>query len=110
MKNKISKVEILRRKKISKAHRGKIISKETREKLRLVNIGKKHSEETKRKISISNLGGNSGSFYKGMKQPHNEKNQNWKGDDIGYSGIHKWLSRNFPKPSQCEFCNKKKRI
>jgi hypothetical protein len=47
---KISKAEG-RREKISAAHKGKILSDKTKEKLRQCNLGKKHTEETKRKIS-----------------------------------------------------------
>jgi hypothetical protein len=37
---------------LSKTHKGKIISKETRRKMGISQIGRKHSEETKRKMSM----------------------------------------------------------
>ena len=32
-------------------------------------------------------------------------NQNWKGDNIGYTAIHIWLTTNFKKPTKCEHPN-----
>jgi hypothetical protein len=36
----------------------------------------------------------------------NETNGMWK-DDVGYSGLHKWIRRNLPKPIgyKCEICD-----
>jgi len=31
---------------------------------------------------------------------------NWKGDWVGETGLHRWVSRNKPKPKVCEQCNK----
>lgn len=31
-------------------------------------------------------------------------NHNWKGDKIGYFGIHTWLNRRFGRPKKCENC------
>jgi hypothetical protein len=28
----------------------------------------------------------------------------WKGDAVGYSGIHMWAARNFIRPAACEMC------
>ena len=36
-----------------------------------------------------------------------DKNPNWKGSEVGYSGLHAWISRHKPKPKLCEQCNKK---
>jgi hypothetical protein len=38
------------------------------------------------------------------------RNPNWKGDAVGYIGIHNWVERNKPKPSMCEICGSKKRL
>jgi hypothetical protein len=35
----------------------------------------------------------------------NEKNPNWKGDNVGLKPLHGWLRRHKPKPDQCEECN-----
>lgn len=37
-----------------------------------------------------------------------EKNPVWKGDDVSYSALHKWLNVHKPKPELCEECHKKK--
>lgn len=33
------------------------------------------------------------------------KNIQWKGDKVGYRGLHKWQERQLGKPNHCEFCN-----
>lgn len=38
-----------------------------------------------------------------------EKNYNWKGDGVGYFGLHSWLKRNFKKPKSCELCGQEKK-
>lgn len=53
----------------------------------------KHTEETKRKISESRKGLTAGA-----------KHHNWKGDEVGYASLHRWLSYNHPKTGVCEFC------
>jgi len=55
-------------------------------------MGNYHSEESKQRIRFANLG---------------EKNNSWKGDDVGYWGLHKWINRNRPKPQsgKCGICN-----
>ena len=35
-----------------------------------------------------------------------KENPNWKGDKVGYSGLHKWVSRHFGKPKECEKCGR----
>ena len=35
-------------------------------------------------------------------------NCEWKGDDATSSSIHKWLTKNKPKPERCQRCGKKK--
>ena len=41
-----------------------------------------------------------------------EANPNWKGDNVGYHGIHAWLKRHFGHADRCEFssCNKKSKV
>lgn len=51
----------------------------------------KHSEETKQKMRANQIG---------------EKNSDWKGDGVGYSGLHEWIRMNKPKPELCEECKK----
>lgn len=39
------------------------------------------------------------------KQKRLEQNPGWKGDKVGYRGIHSWVVRNWGKASQCESCS-----
>ena len=31
-------------------------------------------------------------------------NHNWKGDGVGYAGLHMWVHAHLPRPELCEFC------
>ena len=33
-----------------------------------------------------------------------EKANHWKGDDVGYFGLHVWINKKLGKPKKCEFC------
>lgn len=39
-----------------------------------------------------------------------EKNPNWKGDKIGYHGLHSWVHRHLPKPKACQECGEQKKL
>ena len=88
--------------------------------------GFKHTEASKKKMSLSRLG-NSWGFKKGFSFWKNKKRSredikkmskshigkylaedacNWKGDKVGYHGLHKWISRCLGKPKTCEYCKK----
>jgi len=30
----------------------------------------------------------------------------WKGDKVGYEGLHEWVRNNYPPPDKCEDCDK----
>lgn len=34
-----------------------------------------------------------------------ELNPSWKGDNVGYWGIHVWIQKQLGKPNKCEHCN-----
>ena len=72
------------------------------------NEGRSHSEETRNKISKKLLGHppNSGSFKKGDPRLVGENNHKWKGDNVGYVGIHHWIKKKLGYPKICEFCKK----
>jgi hypothetical protein len=40
------------------------------------------------------------------KSVRKEGNINWKGDGVGYSGLHVWLRRNVKKPATCQDCGR----
>lgn len=88
-----------------------------------INVGRKVSEETRRKIgagnkiSVQKFYDNGGhAWNKGLKvrtntgRTHfkkgcvNELNTNWKGNDVGYHGLHKWIQRHKGKADKCEKC------
>lgn len=33
-----------------------------------------------------------------------ELHHNWKGNEVGYKGLHDWINRNFGKPAICWYC------
>ena len=113
------------KRKIGNANRNKIPSKETIKKLSESHKGKHPSEATRKKMSESHSGEKHPLFgkhltkelrkkmsekKKGKPNPlaQNEKHPQWKGDDVGYFGLHKWVKRHKPKVERCEECNKKK--
>jgi hypothetical protein len=51
--------------------------------------GRKYTSEHKLNISLSR---------------QNEKNPMWKGESVGYGGIHSWIRRRNNKPALCEQC------
>lgn len=61
-----------------------------------------HSMESKKKISEGHKGqkawnkGVSASWVAGEKSPE------WKGDSVGYRGLHMWINKVLGKPTFCE--------
>lgn len=35
-----------------------------------------------------------------------EEHSQWKGDDVGYSGVHTWVKKEYGQPDKCEQCGK----
>lgn len=65
--------------------------------------GQHHTEATKEKISLLKKGKrmSPGTEFKKGQIPFN-----WKGDDVGYDGLHRWVNRYLGKPGTCEHCSK----
>jgi hypothetical protein len=63
-------------------------------------FGHKTSKETKRKIALKITGVSVPS-----KGRFAEESSQWKGDNVKYHGLHKWIKTRLPKPEFCEFCN-----
>src|SRR3990167_11051094 len=55
-------------------------------------FGKKLSLKRRKEIS------------KRMKNKVGEKACHWKGEDVGYEGIHRWIEKRLGKPKQCSIC------
>jgi len=45
------------------------------------------------------------SINKGKSLPKEEKAYHWKGDNVGYGGLHQWVYRKLGKAKICEDCN-----
>lgn len=45
-------------------------------------------------------------WNKGKPYLKNEKHGRWKGDEVGYDGLHRWIGRKKGKPVICEHCGK----
>lgn len=54
-------------------------------------LGRKHTQEYKQKMKEAFLG---------------EKSLNWKGDKVGYHGLHYWVRNVLGKPDKCQNCGK----
>jgi hypothetical protein len=57
---------------------------------------------------------NTKSFRLGLKSSFRfnagSSNGQWKGDDVGYGCLHKWVRRNKPQPKTCEMCGKERKV
>ena len=79
-----------------------------------INVGRAVSEKTRKKISDANAGRAmrgrgwhvTEETRKKMREAQaGENNHNWRGNDIGYWGIHRWLIKTFGKANKCENIN-----
>jgi hypothetical protein len=43
-------------------------------------------------------------YWADMKTWSCEKHSCWKGDDVGYQGLHTWVTKTYGKPPLCESC------
>ncbi len=67
-------------------------------------IGHLVSLVTREKISNSLKG--HVPWNKGIEGFKGELNPNWKGNKVGYSGLHKWVVQQLGVPEICELCGK----
>lgn len=49
-------------------------------------------------------------FQKGHKINLGEKSPNWKGDEVSYGGLHKWVRFHKPIPKRCQICKKIRKL
>lgn len=64
------------------------------------------NQVTKEKISIKLLGNKNSIGQKGTISIRDEQRYNWKGENVSYSGLHKWVVRALGKPNTCEHCGR----
>ena len=98
--------ELERRRKISKNNArywlGKKRSQEDKEKM-----SKAAKRPERLKVALNNLG-----IYaikrKPLKRksgrPKGERHYEWKGGNVGYRGLHRWVNKELGKPDTCEHC------
>lgn len=67
-------------------------------------VGKILSKETKEKISKAKKG--KPGWCLGLELPNRQgtTHHNWKGDDVGYIALHSWIRRKLGRPPACEKC------
>lgn len=82
------------------------------------NKGRSWNESERKKISIARKGIRSSQateFQKGQvpwsllnpdKIKRGENSHRWKGDDVGYGGVHQWVYKALGKPAVCTNCTK----
>ena len=58
--------------------------------------GKKYPIWWRKALSLSKIG-----KYRDEKSPH------WKGEKVGYGGLHEWVYRKLGSPNICEHCKKR---
>ena len=71
-----------------------------------LNLGRKLSENHKKKISISHKGLHLSPATEFTREKTlAEKNNKWKGDNVGYYALHGWVYRTLGKPEKCKQCS-----
>lgn len=67
--------------------------------------GQKRTDEQRKRISVALKGHTS--WMKGLSGLYTEeKSFAWKGNDVGYGGVHMWVKKWLGKPNKCSVCGK----
>lgn len=61
--------------------------------------GRPHTPESRAKLSASKRGSKNPMFGKTEAQ-----HPNWKGNQVGYFGVHDWMTSRYGQPNHCEQC------
>ena len=77
--------------------KGHITTKEVREKISNTSKGRK-PWNTGKKVG------------KLLNSPFGKNHWNWRGDAVGYSGLHIRIKKSFPKPQNCNLCGKEAKL
>lgn len=97
--NRDNTISLKRLIKLNMSRIGVPLSKEHKNRISIGNSGKKKpqfSEEHKRNLGLSRVG-----KFVGDKSP------SWKGDNVGYYGLHQWVYKTLGKPHVCSYCGTK---
>lgn len=62
-------------------------------------LGKTHTPEVRARISAAKMGKANPAFGK-----TEERSSRWKGDAVGYAGVHDWMTAQYGQPKHCEDC------
>jgi len=81
--------------------KGYVPSEEHRGKIGEAHKGKKQSPETIEKRRLKLIGRIA--WNKGVLEGEGNA---WKGDNVGYSGLHEWVRKHLGKPTECVYCGK----
>jgi hypothetical protein len=73
------------------------------------NFGIKSPEQRKR-ISDGHIGQKAWNKGKKCPQLSGKNNGSWKGDGVGYRGIHHWIKKVRGQPKKCQFCGEEQII
>ena len=85
-----------------------MITAETREKMRQAKLGRKLSQETRRRMSLAKKGKTPKNLDALHASNVGENHPGWKGNEVGYSGLHKWLYKTLTKSGFCFHCGKER--
>lgn len=82
-----------------KRGRGKFCSMSCRSKVIVYKMHKSRGEawRAKARLNISKL--------HSIVQKDETRHPRWKGDDVGYFGVHDWMTKYYGQPIGCEVCN-----
>lgn len=89
-------------------------TEEHRQKIGAARRGKRLSAETRAKMSAAKKGRRPANFEAFLAKAHvapkpsGEQHPCWKGDDVGYSGLHEWVRKTLGRPQKCQCCSTKK--
>lgn len=61
------------------------------------------TEQTRKKMRLAKLG--TVGYWRGKKRPTGALSANWKGNKVGYQGIHDWIRSVLGTPDTCEECH-----
>lgn len=90
------------KRKMSISRMGRIVTEETRNKISLGHCGKKLSKETKQKIGVANLGKKQSEEQ--IEKRSGKNNHNWRGDNVTYGPLHRWIERKLGRGKMCGKC------
>ena len=80
----------------------------TLQRLKSARAGYIFTDAQRKKMSETHKRKGSGKWMKGRKE---ELSHSWKGDLVGYGGLHNWVKKELGRPIRCDICgslNKKR--